>query len=67
MEIDIRNAHETEKITHIRFADKSSVCSKVLKTHDGDYIGVDGSIIRVSDIPNLIKALEKAYEIKGGK
>ena len=71
--IDIR-AGDTAKIDSIQFADDSASASFVTLNsyrpsevclYDLDECGV--SNIFISDIPNLIKALEKAYELWGEK
>ena len=71
--IDIRTSNPA-KIDGIQFADDPTTASFVIlnsyrpsevRLYDLDECGA--SNIFISDIPNLIKALEKAYELWGEK
>lgn len=68
MEIDIRNTPSTKAVDTIRFsnADNTFNVSAIYTQLDG-YIelsdNADTVIVAASDIPNLIKALEKAVEL----
>lgn len=71
MKIDIREADE-KRITEIQFADNPPYYSERITHNSGDgtivFFDCASDLVTatpITDIPNLIKALEKAYELWG--